>query len=180
VVGEIHVREGDVVAAGEVLIRLDGITLLSELAVLESQLYELIARRGRLVAEQTDQSELDFDPELVAATQQNPEVQALIDGQRALFEARLSTLEREIEVMRERQTQIEEQITGSTSQIEALERQSVLIDEELKGQRKLLAQGLAQASRVLALERESARWRASAVRWWHRPRRAASGGGQAD
>jgi HlyD family secretion protein len=157
VVGEIRVREGDVVEAGEVLIRLDGTSLLSELAVLESQLYELMARRGRLVAEQTDATAIVFDPELLAAAQHNAEVRALIDGQQALFEARLGTMKREIEVLRERQTQIEEQISGSTSQIAALERQSALIEQELEGQRKLLAQGLAQASRVLALEREAAR-----------------------
>ncbi len=38
VVGAILVREGDLVGAGEVLIRLGGTTLRSELAVLESQL----------------------------------------------------------------------------------------------------------------------------------------------
>ncbi|MHA1529924.1 MAG: HlyD family type I secretion periplasmic adaptor subunit, partial [Alphaproteobacteria bacterium] len=79
------------------------------------------------------------------------------DGQQSLFEARLKTMGREIEVMRERQIQIREQITGSESEIEGLNRQSELIEEELVGQRKLLAKGLAQASRVLSLEREAAR-----------------------
>lgn len=157
VVGEILVREGDVVEAGQVLVRLDGTTLLSELAVQESQLYELIARRGRLEAEQTDSETIAFDEELIAAAAANPEVQKLIDGQQSLFEARLKTMAREIEVMQERQDQIREQITGSSAEIEALTRQSALIEQELEGQRKLLSQGLAQASRVLALERESAR-----------------------
>jgi HlyD family secretion protein len=157
VVGEILVREGDLVAAGDIMIRLDGTTLLSELTVLESQLYELMSRRGRLVAEQTDQESITFDPDLLAAAAVNPEVQSLIDGQEALFEARLRTMEREIEVMGERQTQISEQIIGSEAQISSLKRQSDLIEEELVGQRQLLKQGLAQASRVLALEREAAR-----------------------
>lgn len=157
VVGEILVREGDVVEAGQVLIRLDGTALLSELAVQESQLYELIARRGRLEAEQTDSETITFDEELLAAAAANPEVQKLIDGQQSLFEARLKTMGREIEVMQERQEQIREQITGSAAEIDALTSQSALIEQELVGQRKLLDQGLAQASRVLALERESAR-----------------------
>ncbi|MFQ5566949.1 MAG: HlyD family type I secretion periplasmic adaptor subunit [Paracoccaceae bacterium] len=157
VVGEILVREGDVVEAGEVLIRLDGTALQSELAVLESQLYELMARRGRLTAEQTDQESISFDPELLAAARTNPQVQALVDGQQSLFEARLRTMQREIEVMQERQVQIREQIAGSEAEIGSLKRQSELIAEELEGQRQLLAKGLAQASRVLALEREAAR-----------------------
>jgi HlyD family secretion protein len=157
VVGEILVREGAIVDAGEVLIRLDGTTLRSELAVLESQLFELMARRGRLVAEQTDKDRIVFDPELLDVASSNAEVQALIDGQQALFDARLRTMQREIEVMQERQTQISEQITGSEAEISSLARQSELIEEELVGQRSLLAKGLAQASRVLALEREAAR-----------------------
>jgi HlyD family secretion protein len=131
--------------------------LRSELAVLESQLYELMARRGRLVVEQTDKESITFDPELLAAARANPEVQALVDGQQSLFEARLRTMEREIEVMQERQVQIREQITGSEAEISSLKRQSELIAEELVGQRTLLEKGLAQASRVLALDREAAR-----------------------
>ena len=157
VVGEILVREGDVVNAGEVLIRLDGTTLRSELSVMESQLFELMARRGRLVAEQTDKDSIIFDRELLAIAEGNPEVQALIDGQQALFDARLRTMEREIEVMRERQEQIREQISGSSSEIAALARQSALIEEELVVQRQLLEKGLTQVTKVLALDREAAR-----------------------
>jgi HlyD family secretion protein len=157
VVDEILVREGNLVSAGAVLIRLDGTALQSELAVMESQLYELMARRGRLVAEQTDQKSIIFDAELLAVAETNTEVRNLIDGQQALFDARRHTMEREIEVMRERQVQIDEQITGSVAESEALQRQSELIEQELVGQRTLLAKGLAQASRVLSLEREAAR-----------------------
>ncbi len=157
VIGEILVREGDLVEAGEVLVRLDGSTLRSELAVLESQLYELMARRGRLVAEQTDRESIRFDPELIAAAKADPDINALLDGQQALFEARISTMQREVEVMRERQAQIREQIAGSEAQIASLARQRELIGEELASQRGLLDKGLAQASRVLALEREAAR-----------------------
>jgi HlyD family secretion protein len=59
--------------------------------------------------------------------------------------------------MQERQDQIREQITGSAAETAALTRQSELIEQELVGQRKLLAKGLAQASRVLSLDREAAR-----------------------
>lgn len=157
VVGEILVREGDLVAAGEVLVRLDGTQLRSELAVLESQLFELMARRGRLEAEQSDRETIRFDPELIEVAQFDPGVRSLLDGQQALFEARRRTMQREVEVMHERRAQIREQIAGSESQIASLERQRELIAEELVSQRQLLAKGLAQASRVLALEREAAR-----------------------
>jgi len=157
VVGEILVREGDFVNAGDVLVRLDGTSMQSELSVLESQLYELVARRGRLEAEQSDRETITFDPDLLAAAASNPEVQTLIDGQVSLFDAKLATMRRELEVLSERQAQTREQIGGSEAEIAALKRQSELIAEELENQRSLLQKGLAQASRVLALEREEAR-----------------------
>jgi membrane fusion protein, type I secretion system len=157
IVSEILVREGDMVAAGDVLIRLDGTALQSELAVLESQLFELMARRARLFAEQTEMPTLSFDSELLAVAATDPEVQKLVDGQLSLFEARRRTLAREVEVMQERQDQIREQITGSEAELQSLVRQDELIASELVGQRQLLEKGLAQASRVLSLEREAAR-----------------------
>jgi multidrug efflux pump subunit AcrA (membrane-fusion protein) len=42
VVGEILARDGDSVAAGDVLLRLDGTFLRSELAIVESQLAEIL------------------------------------------------------------------------------------------------------------------------------------------
>ncbi len=88
VVGEILVRDGDVVEAGDVLLRLDDTLLRSELAALESQLYEIIARRGRLEAAQIDGDTIEFDPELIEAAQSDPEVAKLIEGQRSLFQAK--------------------------------------------------------------------------------------------
>ncbi len=157
VVGEIRVREGDLVESGEILIRFDNTKVESELAVLESQLFEMMARRGRLFAEQMDAEKLDFDPELVAAAAADAEVKALIDGQHALFNARLSTMAREIDILEERKTQIREQVTGAQAEITALERQTELIGQELETLRTLLEQGLMQAGRILALEREAAR-----------------------
>lgn len=156
VVGEILVREGDRVEAGAVLIRLDGVALQSELSVLESELWELMARRGRLMAEQSDQDTISFDAELIEAAARNAEVQELIDGQQAQFDAARKTMQREIDVLKERQMQTREQIAGSEAEIAALKRQSELIARELTDQQQLLAKGLAQASRVLALEREAA------------------------
>jgi HlyD family secretion protein len=157
VVGEILVKEGDLVEAGQTLIRLDPTTLNSELAVLESQLFEIMARRGRLTAEQIGAEEIEFDPELLEAAATRPEVQSLIEGQRRLFAARAETLSGEFTLLGERQTQIAEQIVGTEAQRDAFTRQSQLIEEELVGQRRLFEQGLAQAQRVLALEREAAR-----------------------
>ncbi len=157
VVGDIHVSEGDRVEGGSVLISLDGTSLAAELAALEGQLFELMARRGRLMAEQAELDTLTFDAELLEAAARDPEVRILVDGQRALFEARRLTMQREIEVMDERKGQISEQIEGALAEIAALESQSGFITSELSDVQQLSDKGLARRDRLMQLKREGAR-----------------------
>ena len=157
VVGEIMVRNGDVVDGGEVLIRLDETTLKSELTVLESQLFEIMARRDRLLAEQFDHAAIRFRPELLESAGTRPDILTLVEGQKNLFQARRQSMETEMAVMGERRAQLAEQITGAEAERTALTRQSELIAEELVGMRRLEKQGLATKDRLLSLEREAAR-----------------------
>jgi len=156
VVAEISVHEGDSVTAGQVLIRLDGDLTRSERSIVEGQFFELMARRGRLEAERADATEIHFDPEILAEAEQRADVADLIDGQRRLFEARGETQRKSLEQVSKRRDQTRAQIIGLDAQRAALQTQRNLIEKELADQRELLAKGLAQASRVLALEREAA------------------------
>lgn len=157
VVAEIMVKEGDRVAAGQTLIRLDDTLIQAELNIIEGQLFEIMSRRARLSAER-DQAEVPvFDEELLQFATTNPKINSLIEGQTRLFIARKDTVARETEQLRERQTQIREEITGAEAQQTALSQQLDFVDKELTNLRDLQAKGLAQASRVLALERENAR-----------------------
>ncbi|MGB0853433.1 MAG: HlyD family type I secretion periplasmic adaptor subunit [Pikeienuella sp.] len=157
VVKEIRVKEGDVVAAGEPLLRLDDKLLQAELTIVEDQLHEILARRGRLTAVRDNLPDPLFEDEILEVAKTNARVKAMVDGQVRLYRARVETVKSETEQLRERQTQIGEEITGSRAQQEALERQLDLVGDELDNLRELLRKGLAQASRVLALERENAR-----------------------
>ncbi len=157
VVGEILVEDGDQVQAGDVVLRFDDTLLLSELAIVEGQLYEIMARKARLRAERDGDDAVDFAPELLAVAEIEPEVADQIAGQRQLFHARAETTTKQSSQLRERIVQIERQIDGTVAQIDSIDRQLELIGRELKDQQSLLDKGLTQASRVLALERESAR-----------------------
>ena len=153
VVDEILIDEGDLVEAGQLLIRLDSDTLVSELSVVEGQLFEILARMGRLEAERDDLSQITFDPIL---TEGGDEAQSLMEGQTRLFEARNESRQRATEQLTQQRAQIASQLDGIAAQQEALKTQQALIAEELESQRSLLDRGLAQASRVLALQREEA------------------------
>lgn len=156
VIAEILVHEGDHVKAGDVLLRLDATTFISDLTVVENQLFELIARRGRLAAERDGLTQIVFDPELVDISERSESINELMQGQRRLFHARLESLNQEVSQMQKRGGQIKEQIKGIDAQISAITMQIELIKHELTDQQTLLDRGLAQASRVLALQRQEA------------------------
>ena len=156
VVATIDVAEGDTVAAGDLILTLDGASIRSELAIVEGQLFESLARRGRLEAERDDQAEITFGADLAKAEADHPEVDEKMDGQRRLFDARRESLASQIEQMGKRRDQIEDQITGVDAQKQALTTQLDLLHEELVDQQGLLEKRLTEASRVLALQREYA------------------------
>ncbi len=157
VVDEILISEGQAVEAGQPLIRLDGALLRTELTIVEGQYFEILARRGRLEAERADSPSINFPDELVASASDNAELALLMQGQVSLFDARRDTLKQSLEQLGKQSEQIDAEIDGIDAQTEALTRQRDLLEEELTDQRTLQERGLAQASRVLALEREAAR-----------------------
>ncbi|MEP3332724.1 HlyD family type I secretion periplasmic adaptor subunit [Sedimentitalea sp.] len=156
VVAEILVDEGDTVIEGAVLIRLDSKLLTSDLLIAEGQLFELMARRGRLEAERDAAETISFDPMLIEAAALRPDVVGLIEGQERLFLARKDSVARESEQLEKRRGQILDQIKGIKAQQSSLERQITLISKELESQKSLLDRGLAQAGTVLNLERTAA------------------------
>lgn len=156
VVASINVSEGDTVTAGDLLLSLDGASIRSELAIVEGQLFEALARRGRLEAERDDTSSITFPAELSEALADDPEIAEKIEGQRRLFESRRDSLTSQTEQLSKRREQIEEQVIGLDAQSEAMVTQLGLLGEELADQQALLEKGLTQASRVLGLRREEA------------------------
>ena len=156
VVAEILVDEGDTVNNGDVLLRLDPRAEKSELSIIQGQLFELMARRGRLIAERDNLGRVTFDPKLIPAAATDPAIDELKSGQEQLFNARRASLTKQVEQLRNRTAQIDNQIDGIIAQKAALNTQLDLIEIELADQQKLLDRGLAQASRVLALQRTQA------------------------
>jgi HlyD family secretion protein len=159
VVAEVAVREGDRVKKGDLLVKLDDTRLRSELLIVEGQLFEIVARNGRLKAERDETVEIAFDQLLLNAAQTRPQLTELIDGQQRLFETRIDSANQSIEQLEKRKSQIANQVDGVQAQQQALETQLSLLQEELLAQQGLLDKGLAQSSRVLALRREDARLR---------------------
>lgn len=156
VVGEITAREGDAVQKGDVLLRLDDTFLLSELRIVERQLFELLVRQARLIAEREDAVSLALpfagQFERLDANWKT----AQVEGQVNLFDARRVSLTQEIDQLDEQRRQTENRIEGLRAQKAAAQRELELAADLLKIQRSLYAKGLVVASDLTLLERQSA------------------------
>jgi membrane fusion protein, type I secretion system len=156
VVGELHVRDGDQVSAGTLLVRLDETVTRANLAIVLKSLDELAARQARLEAERGDDKTLIFPEELLARSSESA-VSRLVAGEESLFELRRAARAGQKAQLNERILQVEEQIRGLNEQIVAKAREIDLINQELEGVRELWRKNLVPITRVTTLEREAAR-----------------------
>src|SRR3954453_18341380 len=156
VVGELRVRNGDAVRAGDILVRLDETVTRANLAVITKSMDELTARQARLKAEQDGREQVSFAPDLIARRAE-PEIAGLLGEETRLFELRRTARQGQKAQLKERIAQLNEQIRGMVDQVAAKRREIVLIGEELKGVRELWSKNLVPITRVNALERDAAR-----------------------
>jgi HlyD family secretion protein len=156
VVGELNVREGAKVKAGAVLVRLDETVTLANLLIVVKNLDEQAARQARLEAERDGEERLDFPAQLTARAS-DPDVARVIAGEGKLFELRRTARAGKKAQLNERIGQLLEQGRGLEEQIQAKDRETTFIDQELVGVRELWSKHLVQITRVTALERDAAR-----------------------
>jgi membrane fusion protein, type I secretion system len=156
VVGEIRVRDGDRVTAGDLLIRLDETVTRANLQVITKQLDELGIRQARLGAER-DREDILRVPSILASRLSEPEIAAMVAGERTLFESRKEALAGQKSQLRERIAQLKEEIAGLTGQADAKAREIALVQIELEGVEKLWAKNLVSITKLTAMRREDAR-----------------------
>ncbi|MQX37301.1 HlyD family type I secretion periplasmic adaptor subunit [Roseospira navarrensis] len=156
IVAEILVDEGDVVSAGDVLVRLDATQAAANAALNRKALNELRALEARLLAEQANRETVDFPEDLMAEAATDPEVAELIENQREQFRERRRSLDGQVAILRERISQFRQEIEGMEAQHAAQVRQLEIFQEELVGLRELFEKGFFPRTEVLAIEREVA------------------------
>ncbi|MCJ2012625.1 HlyD family type I secretion periplasmic adaptor subunit [Methylobacterium sp. J-076] len=157
VVGEIRVQEGSRVQAGDVLVRLDGTQIRTNLEIVLNALDELAARRARDEAERDGAASVAFPADLVARAGTVPSVAHLMKSEARLFQSRVSAREGQKAQLTERIAQLRQEIQGLGEQTGAKNREIALIQQELVGVRDLYAKNLVPLSRVTVLQRDAAR-----------------------
>jgi HlyD family secretion protein len=156
VVGEVRVRDGDTVKAGDIVVRLDDTVTKASLAIVVKTLNGLYARAARLEAEQRGDSKLTFPPQLTERAG-DPDVQNVMVSETKLFEVRVTGRIGQKAQLRERVLQLNEEIGGLAAQEKAKDQEIALIEKELVGVRSLYEQRLVQLTRLTTLERDAAR-----------------------
>ena len=156
IVGEVRVQDGDKVKLGDIVVRLDDTVTRANLAIVTRGLNELSARKARLEAERDGVTEMSFPKSLTQAANE-PDVRAIIDGERKLFELRRTTRAGQKSQLQQRIGQLQEEILGHAAQRNAKAREVELIERELAGVRELYSKNLIQLNRLTQLEREATR-----------------------
>jgi HlyD family secretion protein len=156
VVGEVLARDGDIVKAGDILVRLDDTVTKASLAIVTKNLDAQWARAARLEAEQRGLDKITFPPQLLTRIN-DPDVKSLILSETKLFEVRVNGRTGQKAQLRERITQLNEEISGLSAQERAKDQEIALVEKELAGVRDLYEKHLVQISRLTTLERDAAR-----------------------
>jgi HlyD family secretion protein len=156
VVGELRAHDGDVVKAGDVLVRLDDTVTKANLAIVTKNLDGLWARAARLEAEQRGLDKIVF-PASLTDRAADPDVKAIMANETKLFEVRVNGRAGQKAQLRERIVQLNEEISGLAAQEKAKDQESDLVEKELAGVRDLYDKHLVQLARLTTLERDAAR-----------------------
>jgi HlyD family secretion protein len=153
IVAAINVKNGDRVEKGVTLIRLYDTVTLAELAVVQSQLTELMGRTARLTAERDSAQQIAFPSDFGKRVGG----QSIIEGEQRLFDSGRNGRESQREQLRLRIGQLREEIVGISAQRDAKVSELRLFRKELEQVQYLFSKNLIPSARVFALQREEAR-----------------------
>jgi HlyD family type I secretion membrane fusion protein len=179
IVTAIHVREGDHVRAGQILIELAAPELQAEERSLTSEYLSLLAARARLLAERSGQRSFAPPAEFASLPPSDRALaQQALELQRGQMRARASSLAAQQSVWRQRALELGEQQAGYSNQRTSLLEQQRLIADELQSLKQLQQKGFASINRIRALEREQADLKAKEAQMIAEHARAGEGMGE--
>lgn len=149
IVRTIRVREGDAVAAGDILVELDQTQGQAKFDLLQTRYYTHLSKQDRLRAEREGQAEITYSEDLLRH-QEEVKVRELMSVQNNLFQARKAQLDGQISILENRIEQLGRQAQGLKAELEARQDEITYIDDELNRVEALHARGLIGLPKLLA------------------------------
>lgn len=156
IIADLRVREGQLVHAGETLIRMDDTALRASLAAVEKSIVQLLVRQVRLEAERDGRDTMAVPP-LLKERLSETDAQAAMADERRLFEDRRIARSGQKSQIVEQAQQLREQIAGLDVQRKAKVDEIDLIEKELEGKRRLYEMGAITLNQVNTLDRSAVR-----------------------
>ena len=154
IVKAIHVRDGDTVTKGQVLLELDDTSSRAQLETLRGQLFSALAREARLIAERDGKSTVAYSAILKTST--DPRAQENMRVQDQAFAVRKRSRAGEIEILKEQRGQLLAKIEGLKAQRASRSNLSNSLTKELQDFRAMLKEGYVEKQKVSELERRLA------------------------
>lgn len=155
---DIFVKEGDVVEAGTVLVRMNSVQAKANAGTARVQYLAARAAEARLIAERDGKKAIVFSAEL-EKMKSDPVVADHIALQQHLFSSRLLGIESELSAMDESISGLKLQTTGLQASRDNKKQQLEFLQEQLSGMRELTSEGYVARNRLLELERMHAELR---------------------
>jgi protease secretion system membrane fusion protein len=153
IIREIRVREGDTVKQGDVLLVLDPAASRAAREAVDAQYLLSRASEARLRAEQRNDQQITFPPDLLERAKE-PAVSMMLETQRQLFASRRQSLSSERSSFVEAIAGLESQIKG-IEQVERERTQQIQnYDKELAALAPMVEEGLYARNRYQELERQ--------------------------
>ncbi len=154
IVKAIHVRDGDTISKGQVLIELDDTSSRAQLETLRGQLFSALAREARLIAERDGKSTVIYPATLTKAA--DPRAHEDMRVQDQSFAVRKRSRAGEIEILKEQRQQLLAKIEGIKAQRTSRSSLSNSLNKELLDFRAMLKEGYVEKQKVSELERRLA------------------------
>lgn len=151
-VDAILVKEGDVVKAGDVLIRMNAVQATANAEMTRVQYFTARTTEARLTAERDGKSTLIFPPEL-ESVRSDPRVASNIEMQQHLFSSRRLAIQSELAALDENVAGLVQQNAGLAESRDGKKQQLQFLKEQLDGMRDLAREGYVARNRLLELER---------------------------
>jgi protease secretion system membrane fusion protein len=149
---QILVKDGDVVKAGQVLVRMNQVNAKAGYDITDVQYLTAIATEARLEAERDNLSKITFPAELIKR-RSDPRVADLMSLQNQLLLSREGSLHNELAGVDENIAGLKVQIQGLQESRQSKKEQVDILKEQLSGMRDLAKDGYVARNRLLDLER---------------------------